>query len=255
MMEDKIINDVLIHLDGWELQNKDHKHRHKPHNHKMLDPFNETSEDVENTNIRKTVTAKEVLDMYEVAKIHVLNYIKRPVFPRTPVTHIALCMWTAGLLSQKARFRKEKVENSYNLISEAKKLLKTHVKHTPTIALISGSKDTLDCDIEHYRLPHHHHHPNCSPKKPHPCEMQHPHHEHKKHKHHHKPCHHHEQFEYDEPDFDSFFLKDNHIRLKVIPVYCEIEDTITLKAYVVDEHGNRVDGGLVRFYIEDDDEF
>lgn len=261
MMEDKIINDVLIHLDGWELQNQDHKHRHKPKNHRMLDAFNEDTEDIENTNIRKTVTAREILDMYEVAKIHVLNYIKRPVFPRTPVTHLALCMWTAGLLSQKARFRKQKVENSYNLINEAKALLKPHVKHNPTITTINGSTDSLDCDIECYRLHHHHHH-KCPENPPHPCMAQHPPHK-KKHEkeecHHHHHHHHHEkpcpQFEHDEPDYDLFFLKPNHLMLTLLPVKGEVEDTVVLKAYVRDKYGNRVDEGRVKFYIEDDDEY
>ena len=252
MMEDKLVNDVLIHLDGWELQNEDHKHRHKPKNHRMLDPFNTDSDEIENTNIRKTVSKKEVLEMYEVAKIHVLNYIKRPVFPRTPVTHIALCMWTAGLLSQKARFRKQKVEQSYNLINEAKKLLKPHIKHNPTILTISGSSETLDDDIDCFRIPCYKN--NCRVKKPHFCEGQPiPHKKKRRHKHvDFEPEYSHE-YEYDEPDYDSFFLKPNHVLLKIIPVDGELGETVVLKGFVRDKYGNRIDDGKVKFYLEDDD--
>lgn len=265
MMEDKIISDVLIHLDGWELQNKSHKHRHKPKNHRMLDAFNEDSEDIENTNIRKTVSAREILDTYEVAKIHVLNYIKRPVFPRTPVTHLALCMWTAGLLSQKARFRKQKVENSYNLINETKALLKPHIKHNPTIMTINGSTDSLRCDIENYRLYHHHHH-KCPENPPHPCMAQHPPHINRNrctHPHH-NPYHHHHHSHHDKPHFcfehdvpyyeDLISQKPNQYLITILPVIGELGETVTLKAYVRDMYGNRIDEGRVRFYIDDEEE-
>ena len=248
MMEDKIINDVLIYLDGWELQNESHKTRHKPHPPKYLDAFNEDSEDVENTNIRKTVTAKEILTMYDVAKVHVLNYINRSVFPRTPTTHIALCMWTAGLLSQKSRFRKQRVENSYNLIAEAKKLLKPHIKHDVYVSSISG-RDYIEDDVENYRFCNDHH-PRCKKirrkHKPHPCNKDHP--PHKKHP---------PMFEYDEPDYDDFFLKNNHQVLKITATNTRGDGTITFKAAVRDKYGNKQDEGVVAFYLEgqETDEF
>ena len=255
MIEDKLVDDVLIYLDGWSLQNKSHKHRHKPQ--KFLEPFNETTDDIENTNVRKTVTTKDVLGMYEVAKIHALNYIKRSVYPRTPVTHVALCMWTAGLLAQKASFKEQKVEKSYNLINEAKKLLQPHINHTPKIMLVSGGDD-LDDDYENYLI---HKHKKRCPKKHHPCELEHPHH-HKSH--HHKP-HHHEHnhykceehkphFEYDEPEYEDFFLKNNHVVIKLVPLYGTAGSKAVLKAYVRDLDGNRVNSGKIQFYLEDDED-
>lgn len=259
MMEDKIIKDVLLYLDGWALQNKDHKHRHKPKpTPKYLDPFNETSDEIENTNIRKTITSKEILDMYEVAKIHALNYIKRPVYPRTPVTHISLCMWTAGLLAQKARFIKDNDEKTFNLIKEAKDLLKPYIKHNPTILSISGS-DTDMYEVEQYSIQKHH--PTCpkhKKKRKHPCIAQHP--SPPKHKNHHPKHHHHPPdedypyFEYDEPEYEDFFLKRNHIQIKLNTAHGELDEKITLKAYVRDVYGNRIDGGKIQFYIIDDEE-
>lgn len=247
MIEDKIIDDVLIYLDGWELQNKSHKVRHKPHPPQYLDAFNEDTEDIENTNIRKTVTSKEILSMYEIAKVHVLNYIKRPVFPRTPTTHIALCMWTAGLLSQKSRFRKQRVENSYNLIKEAQKLLKPHIKNNIYATTISG-RDDMEFEPENYRL-YNEPNPNCKKihrKKPkhHPCIDDHPKHHHHPHKHH-PPF-----FEYDEPEYDNFFLKDNHIVLKLTSTSTRGDGTITLKGFVRDKYGNKQDDGEILFYLE-----
>lgn len=245
MIEDKIISDVLIYLDGWELQNKEHKKRHKPHPPKYLDAFNEDTEDVENTNIRKTVKAKEILGMYEIAKMHVLNYIRRPVFPRTPVTHVALCMWTAGLLSQKARFRKQRIENSYNLINEAKKLLKPHIDHRPSISTISGKDAHYDDDIENYRICHEPN-PKCKKHhKKHPCVSEYPQH-HKPHKHHHHKPH----FEYDEPEYDEFFLNPHHTILKIASTKTSGDGTITLRAIIRDKYGNRQDEGQVVFYLE-----
>ncbi|MBO7210079.1 MAG: hypothetical protein J6V44_03580 [Methanobrevibacter sp.] len=251
MMEDKIINDVLMYLDGWHLENKSPHNRHKPKHPKhpkYIDAFNEDSEDIEDSNYRKAVTGKEILDMYDVAKIHVLNYIKRPVFPRSPTTHIALCMWTAGLLSQKARFRKQNTENSYNLIKEAKKLLKPHIKHDFRIETISGPEP--ECDVEHYRLHHHGHEHKC--KKPEPCTCM------KGHNYKSKPHHKHKQFppqlEYDVPEWDDFFLKKNQVTLKVLPFKGNTGETKTLKALVRDIHGRRIQDGIVRFYLEDDED-
>ena len=255
MMEDKIIDDVLIYLDGWELQNKSHKIRHKPHPPKYLDAFNDDSEEIEDTNVRKTVTSNEILTMYEVAKVHVLNYIKRPVFPRTPTTHIAICMWTAGLLSQKSRFRKQRVESSYNLISEAKKLLKPHVNVGAKVIAISGRPPHCDDDIENYRFyrepnpkcckkihkrgTHHHHH--------HPCVDDHPPHHHKP-----KPPH----FEYDEPDYDDFFLRGSHgVKLTLMPTSTHGDGSITLKATITNDLEDKIDEGKVLFYLEAEDSY
>ena len=237
-----------MYLDGWHLEDKPPKDRHKPKPKppKYLEPFNETSDDIEDSNYRKGVTGREILEVYDVAKIHVLNYIKRPVFPRTPVTHIALCMWTAGLLSQKARFRKQNIENSYNLIKEAKKLLKPHIKRGFKIETISGRRDE-DCEIESYRLHHHHKHP-C--KKETPCTCMDGHNfkpKNHKHKHPHK-------LEYFEPEWDEFFLKKNPISLKVFSFEGNLGETKTLKALVRDIFGNRVDEGRVIFYLEDEEE-
>ena len=62
-MEDKIINDVLMYLDGWHLENKSPHNRHKPKHPKhpkYIDAFNEDSEDIEDSNYRKAVTGKEI---------------------------------------------------------------------------------------------------------------------------------------------------------------------------------------------------
>ena len=108
-------------------------------------------------------------------------------------------------------------------------------------------------DIENYRF-YNEPNPKCKKKcvkihkkHHHPCVDDHPPHKHHHHHHHkeHPPF-----FEHDEPDYDKFFLKHNPVVLQGAATATNGDGTITIKAYVRDKYGNKIDDGKISYYLE-----
>ena len=220
---------------------------------------------------RKEVSSREVLTSYDKAKVHALNYLRRSQFPSHPSIHQAICYWAAGLLSEKAHFKDEKIQESTLLIEEARRLLKPYVRKGEDFFTVSGdewyweeymksesvprprrnrvppppppSKDDPWGGEEKERLIHGHYHenPHYKPYKPH-------HHKkpfHKQLSSHkpHDPC----KPEYTEP----LWIKrryENKYKLTIEPVITETGGTVHLRARVY-EGSKPCDKGKVTFYI------
>ncbi len=161
--ENKIINDILFHLDGWKLNDHPKETRH-------VQSFLEPGESTHSNMTRKEVTSREVLTSYEKAKVHALNYLHRTQFPKHPIIYQAICYWAAGLLSEKAHFKDDKVNSSYSLIEEARQMLKPHVRRHEEFFTVSG--EPFDWDLymrdEHRPHPRNKRHPPDPPRPKHP---------------------------------------------------------------------------------------
>lgn len=144
--EKKIIDDILFHLDGW--RTNDH-----PKETRKIRSFLDEDEPMHNNMIRKEVSSREVLTAYEKAKIHALNYIKRKEFPNNPVIYQAICYWAAGLLSERAHFKEDKIQESTLLIEEARKMLAPHVKKTQEFFLVSGDEFFFEEYLKSEKVP------------------------------------------------------------------------------------------------------
>lgn len=131
--ERKIIDDILFHLDGWRTND------HPPETRK-IESFLDVDDEHFDNNIRKEVSSREVLRAYDMAKVHALNYIKRKEFPNNPAIYQAICYWSAGLLSEKASFRDEKMNNGFALIEEARRILSPHIKRGDDFFIVSGDE-------------------------------------------------------------------------------------------------------------------
>ena len=131
--ENKIINDILFHLDGWRVN--DH-----PHETRKIESFLDADDVTFDNMVRKEVSSREVLRTYDMAKIHALNYIRRNEFPNNPSIYLAICYWAAGLLSEKAHFRDDKIDQDYSLIEEARRLLEPYIKRGEDFFLVRGDE-------------------------------------------------------------------------------------------------------------------
>lgn len=145
--ENKIIKDILFHLDGWRVN--DH-----PKETRKIESFLDPDEVGFDNEVRKEVSSKEVLHVYDMAKIHALNYIRRKEFPNNPAVYQAICYWAAGLLSEKASFRDDRIKNDYNLIEEARKLLSPYVKRNDEFFLVRGDDFFWEEYMQSERHPH-----------------------------------------------------------------------------------------------------
>lgn len=145
--EQKIIDDVLFHLDGW--RTNDH-----PHETRKIESFLDTSDPHFDNSIRKEVSSREVLSAYDLAKVHALNYIRRKEFPNNPSIYQAICYWAAGILSEKSHFKEGKIDESTLLIEEARKLLAPHVKRGEDFFIVSGDEFFWEEYMRSERRPH-----------------------------------------------------------------------------------------------------
>lgn len=145
--ERKIIDDILFHLDGWRVN--DH-----PKQTRKIESFLEDDDEYFDNNIRKEVSSREVLRAYDMAKVHSLNYIHRKEFPNNPAIYQAICYWAAGLLSEKASFRDENMNNGFGLIEEARRMLSPHVKRGDDFFIVTGDEFFWE---EYLRSEHHPH--------------------------------------------------------------------------------------------------
>lgn len=145
--ENKIIKDILFHLDGWRVN--DH-----PKETRKIESFLDPDEVGFDNIIRNEVSSREVLHAYDMAKIHALNYMKRKEFPNNPAVYQAICYWAAGLLSEKASFRDEHIKNSYSLIEEARRMLSPYVKRNDDFFLVRGDDFYWQDYMRSERHPH-----------------------------------------------------------------------------------------------------
>lgn len=205
--------------------------------------------------VRKEVSTREVLKVYDMAKIHALNYIHRKEFPNSPAIYQAICYWAAGLLSEKAHFRDDKVQESALLIEEARRLLSPHVKKSQDFFIVSGD----DFFWEEYMRQEEKPHPRrdrmrdkCDKGCDEPKELStHGHfHEHF----HYKPplkfkdsCHHHDLIH--KGDAEWFLNKGgNKYKIETEPIISYNGETALIKSRVT-KHGVPCRNGRLVFYI------
>jgi len=131
--EQKIINDILFHLDGWRVNDI-------PKETRKIQSFLDDNDPQYDNSIRKEVSSRDVLSSYDLARVHALNYIKRKEFPNNPSIYQAICYWAAGLLSEQSRFKEENIDKSTLLIEEARRLLSPYVKKNNDFFLVSGDE-------------------------------------------------------------------------------------------------------------------
>lgn len=248
LRDEKIVDDILSHLDGWRIN--DH-----PHETRKIQSFLDPDEAQYDNLVRKEVSTREVLRAYDMAKVHALNYIRRKEFPNSPAIYQAICYWAAGLLSEKAHFKDEKIQESTLLIEEARQLLSPHVKKSQDFFLVSGDEffweeymrserhphprrdripDDWDGDEEKERLTHglfHEHYHYKPPHKPrNPCF-----------KPHHKPSRH---------DVPEWIRNRKHKDCRIItePIVSDDGETAMIRSRVV-RGGEPVMGGKLMFYV------
>lgn len=243
--EKKIINDILYHLDGWRIND------HPPKTRK-ISSFLDEDDPHFNNNIRKEVSSREVLTSYDKAKIHALNYIRRKQFPNSPAIYEAITYWAAGLLSERAHFKDEKIDKSTLLIEEARRLLSPHVKRGDDFFTVSGDdffweqylrsesqprprRDRVPynpderVDEEKERLTHGHS-PRREPPVRRPCSPEHVGREH--------------------------WIKPrpkNKYKIKVDPIISDDDEIIDIKARVTNR-GKPCDSGRLLFYVYEEDD-
>lgn len=160
--EEELIKDILTYLPDWQVTNKnpqqnlphktqkhpEHKtpqhcnhedtqqyagrHTPPPHNHEHhIEPFIQPN-DLHTLNKRKTINKTEILQHYRIAYNQILSHTNRTRLPINPIIHEALCMWTAGLLEKKYKFKQTHTEDEHyytlNLTKEAKTLLEPYIR-------------------------------------------------------------------------------------------------------------------------------
>lgn len=84
-------------------------------------------------NYRKKVTQSEILYTYNRACHEVLSYLNRTRLPSEHIVRDAVCMWTAGLLEKKYKFKQVQGDDKHhygtlNLISDAQDLLEPYIR-------------------------------------------------------------------------------------------------------------------------------
>ncbi|WP_458454434.1 hypothetical protein [Methanobrevibacter sp.] len=126
MDDDKIVEQILLKLDGWKLDT------------------DITEDGLIDSQYNKSISSDEVLHFYNTAYNYALAYTGLPVFPTqtniindeevtdlTDITYTALFLWTAGLLWEKYNIRTNNQLDETNpygygdkLIIQAKEILK-----------------------------------------------------------------------------------------------------------------------------------
>lgn len=133
-----IVEDVLIYLPEWTI--KPPSKPHKEYAKAFLE--NDSNELTSEINVRKHISSEEILKTYHMTKITVSNYLCREQVPNVNTCYVATCMWTAGVLEEKYKF---KSTTRSQLILDAQKMLTPYIKHY--FKVLNG----------------HHHHHHCKP--------------------------------------------------------------------------------------------
>lgn len=196
-----------------------------------------------------------MLTAYDKAKIHALNYIRRKEFPNSPAIYQAICYWAAGLLSEKAHFKDEKIQQSTMLIEEARRILDPHVKRSNDFFTVSGDEFLFEQYLmsessprpRRDRVPYDPNKEVDEPKE----RLTHGHfHEPMKHKH----C----KIPYPRPsgkDDGKDWMVERHkgkYNIKVDPIVSKDGETADIKAKVTNK-GKPCNSGKLVFYIYEDD--
>ena len=126
-----IVEDVLLYLPEWTTKPK--KNREKINTFMEDNDFKiftdeekkHQKEVYEDINIRKHIPPKEILQTFHITKIRAATFLNRTKVPSTNICYNAVCMWTAGVLEEKYKFK----SNESQLIKEAKQMIQPYFNH------------------------------------------------------------------------------------------------------------------------------
>ncbi|WP_455644834.1 hypothetical protein [Methanosphaera sp.] len=118
-----IVEDVLIYLPEWTI-----KPPHKPHPEyakAFIDDKEDPQQITSELNVRKHISPDEILRTYHMTRIRVANYLSRERVPCVNACYVATCMWTAGVLEEKYKF---KSSQRSQLIIDARDMLQPYIR-------------------------------------------------------------------------------------------------------------------------------
>ena len=101
--DDKIVEQILLKLDGWEII--------------------ENQSEIDELLVNKTITRQEVLDFYKDAMDYSLSYTQQPNFDNILVGITPVIFWAAGLIWNKYNIRTNNQLDDTNILGYGDKLV------------------------------------------------------------------------------------------------------------------------------------